>query len=443
MIVTDRFRDGDPTNDLDAIPGRPDWWQGGDLRGVIDELDHIRSLGMTAIWITPVALQTRGGYHGYWTLDPYRIDPHLGDMATLKELVATAHRKGLKVVLDIVLNHVGYGHPWLSERPEWFHPRCTVLFSDQRSVEDCWLAGLPDLNTEDLAVRQYLIDWSTWLLRETDVDGLRLDAARHLPLAFIRDWSAAMRREHSGVWLVGEVFSADHAYQAPYLAAGLDAVADFRTQEDVQRGLSFRGDLARLVEMVDDPGALPPGARATFIDEHDLPRFVGSGPTTAEQRARLVQAIAYLFTMPGIPVLYYGTEVALPGGADSDDRRPMPWGVRFWDRAADGADVLAATRALATARRDHPVLRAGGLVVLDASATELAYARVLGGDAAVIVMNGDATASRKIAVDVRSIVAGTSSIRPVLAGPRGDLRDRTLTVTLPARGVQVWLFEPR
>src|SRR5438094_210676 len=123
MVMTDRFRNGDPSNDLDSVPGKADWWQGGDLQGVIDELDYIKGLGMTAIWITPVAEQMGEGYHGYWTRDPYKIDPHLGDMAKLQELVRTAHTKGLKVVLDVVINHLGYGHPWLTddEHIRWFH----------------------------------------------------------------------------------------------------------------------------------------------------------------------------------------------------------------------------------------------------------------------------------------------------------------------------------
>ncbi len=143
MVMTDRFRNGDPSNDLDSVPGKADWWQGGDLQGVIDELDYIKDLGMTAIWITPVALQMRGGYHGYWTLDPYAIDPHLGTLSTLQELVRRAHEKGLKIVLDIVPNHLGTGHPWLTDGAHagWFHPDCPINFADQSSVENCWLAG--------------------------------------------------------------------------------------------------------------------------------------------------------------------------------------------------------------------------------------------------------------------------------------------------------------
>jgi glycosidase len=166
FVMTDRFRNGDPSNDGDAVPGHLTTWQGGDLQGVIDELPYIKGLGMTAIWITPITEQTPGGYHGYWTKDFYRVDPHLGDMDKLKQLVMKAHGIGLKVVLDVVINHVGYDHPWLvdSAHAGWFHDRCTMVFSDQKSVENCWLAGLPDLNTENPAVRAYLTDWALWLV---------------------------------------------------------------------------------------------------------------------------------------------------------------------------------------------------------------------------------------------------------------------------------------
>ena len=248
MVMTDRFRNGDPENDLDSVPGRADWWQGGDLQGVIDELDYIKGLGMTAIWITPVALQMKGGYHGYWTLDPYKIDPHLGDMAKLQELVRKAHEKSLKVVLDVVPNHLGAGHPWLTDGAHagWFHPDCPINFSDQTSVENCWLAGLPDLNTENPVVRSYLIDWANWLIDQTGVDGFRVDAARHLSKDFLRAFVSSIRATHPSFWILGEVYSSGYRYQSGFLDAGLDAVTDFQTYDSIRIGLDPRGNLGQL-----------------------------------------------------------------------------------------------------------------------------------------------------------------------------------------------------
>jgi alpha-amylase len=387
MVMTDRFRNGDPTNDLDSAPGRANWWQGGDLRGVIDELDYIKGLGMTAIWITPVARQAPGGYHGYWTIDPYAIDPHLGDMSTLRDLVQRAHEKGLKVVLDVVPNHLAQGHPWLTDAAHagWFHPDCAMNFADQKSVEDCWLAGLPDLNTENPAVRVYLVDWALWLIDQTGVDGFRVDAARHLPKAFLKEWTGAIKAKYPAFWLLGEVFSSGYRYQSGFLDAGLDAVTDFQSYDNIRIGFDPRGNLAQLAtspSLAADLGAGREDSRAIFLDNHDVPRFVGREVPDDATRARLTQALFYLFTMPGTPVLYYGTEIALPGGPDPDDRRPMPW--------TGGDDsIRELVRLLATTRQEIPSLRRGSLDELVAERGLLVYARGGGPDTAVVAINGD------------------------------------------------------
>ncbi len=438
MVMTDRFRNGDPSNDGDATTSRPSWWQGGDLAGVIDSLDHIRSLGATAVWITPVASQMPGGYHGYWARDPTAVDPHLGDMATLQRLVRAAHERGLRVILDVVINHLGPDHPWLSDpaKAAWFHPRCEIQYTDQKSVEDCWLAGLPDLNTENADVRAWIEGWTADLVRESGVDGLRLDTARHVPAAFLAEWSAKLKAEFPRLWILGEVWSDDYRYQRTYLDAGLDAVTDFFTYENVGRALGPSEDLSWL--------RLPPPvaesylgdratARATFIDNHDVPRFVGPSPD-ADARARLRQALAYLLTAPGVPVLYYGTEVALPGGADPDNRRFMPW-----DQVAS-SDLVPFIRALASARGAHTAFTRGDWLKLDAERDEIAYARVTPGDVAVVVMSAN---GGTIAIDLSGVrIPPGERLRPVLPGPEGTLEGTDLSVTLGARGVQVWVSAP-
>lgn len=438
MIVTDRFRNGDPANDGDARLSDPRWWQGGDLQGVIDELDRIRALGLTAIWITPVVEQMPGGYHGYWTKDPYAIDPHLGDMAKLKELVAAAHAKGLKVVLDAVLNHLGPGHPWLEDPSKigWFHPKCPVVFAAQQTVEDCWLYDLPDLNTEDPRVAAYLTEWSIWIGRESGVDAFRLDTARHLPTAFLRDWSAAVKRALPRLWILGEVLHRDYAYQRAYLDSGLDAVTDMLTYQSVTWAFAGQGDLASL--------RLPPAVaartlgdrasdRVTFFDSHDVPRFVGATDVDAAAKARLVQALAYLYTAPGTPVLCYGTEAALPGAADPDNRRAMP------REPLPNADVGRAVAALATARRDLAVLRRGSFETLLAEPARLAYARVLGGQTAIVVLNGEDT-TRTISVPLGALRLAGAPARALLDGPSGTVRGGSLSIELPAHGAQVLVF---
>jgi alpha-amylase len=436
MVMTDRFRNGDPTNDQDSVPGRADWWQGGDLQGIIDELDYIKGLGMTAIWITPVAEQMPGGYHGYWTLDPYKVDPHLGSLSTLRELVRKAHEKTLKVVLDVVPNHLGAGHPWLGDGAHagWFHPDCPINFSDQASVENCWLAGLPDLNTENPGVRAYLIDWANWLVDQTGVDGFRVDATRHLSKDFLRAFTSAIRVRHPNFWFLGEVFSSGYRYQSGFLDAGLDAVTDFGTYDNVRVGLDPRGNLAQLAtspSLAADLGAGREDARAIFIDNHDVPRFVGRDPSDAATKARLEQALVYLFTMPGTPILYYGTEVALPGGPDPDDRRPMPW---------TGGDELVRSlvREVAMVRQVASSLRRGSFDEIQSERGLVVYERRGGPDVAVVAINGEEARSVEVPLAKLGLNAGVLH-RTVGPGTSGSIDGTTLRMTLAPRAAGIFL----
>ena len=437
MVMTDRFRNGDPENDLDSVPGRADWWQGGDLQGVIDELDYIKGLGMTAIWITPVALQMKGGYHGYWTLDPYKIDPHLGDMAKLQELVRKAHEKSLKVVLDVVPNHLGAGHPWLTDGAHagWFHPDCPINFSDQTSVENCWLAGLPDLNTENPVVRSYLIDWASWLIDQTGVDGFRVDAARHLSKDFLRAFVSSIRATHPSFWILGEVYSSGYRYQSGFLDAGLDAVTDFQTYDSIRIGLDPRGNLGQLAtspSLAADLGAGRDDARAIFIDNHDVGRFVGRDTPDAATATRLEEAIVYLFTMPGTPVLYYGTEVALPGGPDPDDRRLMVW-------TGGNEDVRSLVIRLAHLRQATPSLQRGSFTEILTERSVVVYARTAPpGDSAVVLVNGDD--ERSVDVPLARFGMAGAAIRQTLGpGSRVSLDGGDLRVKLLSREATVVL----
>jgi alpha-amylase len=437
MVMTDRFKNGDPLNDLDSVPGKADWWQGGDLQGVIDELDYIKGLGMTAIWITPIAEQIKGGYHGYWTLDPYRVDPHLGDMPKLQELVRKAHQMGLKIVLDVVPNHLGTGHPWLNDGAHagWFHADCPINFADQSSVENCWLAGLPDLNTENPAVRAYLIDWANWLIDHTGVDGFRVDAARHLSKDFLRVFTSGVRARHPGFWMLGEVYSSGYRYQSGFLDAGLDAVTDFQTYDSVRIGLDPRGNLAQLTtspSLAADLGAGNEDRRVIFIDNHDVPRFVGRDMPDAATKARLQQALIYLFTMPGTPVLYYGTEVALPGGPDPDDRRPMPW-------PGGTEDLRQLVRDVATLRQAIPSLRRGSFDEIQSERGLVVYERRGGPDVAVIAINGDEQRSVDVPMSKLQINDGVMH-RTFGPGVSGRIEGGILHMALAPRAAGVFLI---
>ena len=249
LIMSDRFANGDPSNDDPAISRglfdrkNSHFYHGGDLAGVIQHLPYLKTLGVTALWLTPVydntnqpnrrqAVEGRAtaDYHGYGAVDYYAVDEHLGDLGLLRKLVDEAHAIGLKVIQDQVANHVGPDHPWVSDppKPDWFHgtrehhidetwqiwslPDVHASVKLNRSVLDGWFANaLPDLNQEDADVAQYEIQNALWWMGEAGFDGIRQDTLPYVPRSFWRDWSAALKLQYPNFRAVGEVFDADPA----------------------------------------------------------------------------------------------------------------------------------------------------------------------------------------------------------------------------------------
>lgn len=439
MILTDRFHNGDPANDGNASPKVMEGYHGGDFQGIIDKLDYVRDLGVTAIWISPVVDNAPGGYHGYWPRDFYAINDRFGDMAKLQELVRAAQARGLRVMVDVVLNHTGSNHPWQSdpETADWYHPK-TRMGNDQRSLEIGWLSDLPDLNHEHPAVRAYLIEWARWLIRETGVDGFRLDAARHVPRSFWTEFSTAVKAEFPGFFLLGEVSSGDYNYLAGYQRSGLDGVTDFRFYDAVGQALRRPGkSLVSLGGPGRDSSVMPhPELRATFVDNHDLPRFL---PRTADARGpdRLRLALAYMLTSPGVPVIYYGTEVGLAGSSTPDNRRDMPWD------EFPRPDLLEATRALTALRRELAPLRRGDWQLLAQEGGGIAYARSLAGETVIVALNAGAEPwPARVPAERVKLPAGTAlTDRLQAGGAAARVTAEGLALTVPPLAAQVWVVD--
>lgn len=385
MILIDRFADGNPANDLGVDRSDPRGWHGGDLEGIIQHLDYLKSLGITAIWISPFFFNDPGGYHGYWPADFERVDPHFGDLATLKRLVAEAHRRHIRVIFDMVLNHTGHTHPWLADpsKYNWYHHLGPIIdWSDPQQVEQGDLAGLPDLAQENPEASQYLIRMSIRWLDATGADGFRLDAARHIPIAFWRTFTSAIAERRPDFLFLGEVWLSDPFAIAPYQEAGINTPLDFPMFEAITssfaKGLGPR-DVVRALQM--RSAYRHPNALGVFVDNHDVPRFV----TMANKYGglaipKLKAALTFAFTIPGIPVVDYGTEVGMEGGPDPDNRRDM----QFDTNPA----LMAWFRQLTQLRRSHEALAAGtDMQILANQRPVLAYLRRAGSDQVMVILN--------------------------------------------------------
>lgn len=329
-IMVDRFNNGSSENDKDLDVDDLTAYNGGDFAGITKKLDYLKDMGFTAIWLTPIFDNEEGGYHGYWINDFYKTEEHFGTIEEFKTLVKEAHDRDIKVILDFVVNHVGPNHPFVSdpEKKDWFHEKKEITnWKDQEEVENGWIYNLPDLNQDNPETSDYLIDAAKWWINETDIDGYRLDTVKHVPKTFWTKFASAVKEEKKDFFLIGEVWDKDPTVIASYQDTGIDGFMDF-AQNDSQRTAFQKTDqslswlfsnLERNETMFNKPELL-----GQFIDNHDMSRFTSlAAANNNHPGTRWKQSLAYMYTTPGIPIIYYGSEIALNGGEDPDNRKLM------------------------------------------------------------------------------------------------------------------------
>lgn len=382
FIMTDRFKDGDPANNQKVLPKDMSAYHGGDFRGIIDKLDYIKSLGFTAIWISPVVANQIRGYHGYWATDFYETNERFGTLDELKELVEKAHSKEIKVIVDLVVNHTGGMHSWLDDPQyqSWFHQRGTITnWNDQQEVEEGRLANLPDLDQGNPEVKKYLIEMAKWWIRETNIDGYRLDTVRHVPKEFWVDFSSEIKKEFPDFYLIGEVFDGRSGYVASYQRTGIDGLVDFPLYFALNDVFKDGQSVERLTNMIEECHNLyeAPHLMGTFIDNHDVPRFVNQLYFFPEER--LKQALAFMMTYTGIPILYYGTEIGMDGGADPDNRRDMDWSAK--------SQLIDYVKQLTAIRKNNKALIYGDFQVVPIENHTLCYLRQYEDNTVLTVFN--------------------------------------------------------
>lgn len=219
FVITDRFSNGDPANDADADTQNPEAYHGGDFSGLMSKIPYFKTLGVTAVWLTPVYVNIvdffdSAGYHGYWAIDFERVDPHLysedpqhetGSRGYFRDLVEAFHDAGLKVVLDMVVNHTGYHTPGYESYP---HKRFGPHHFNRDQPGDPtekWLSGLPDLDHDQPEVADYfvqnILDW----IEETGIDAIRMDTVKHVEDTFWYLFKSQIKTRHPGITLIGEV----------------------------------------------------------------------------------------------------------------------------------------------------------------------------------------------------------------------------------------------
>ncbi|WP_338216190.1 glycoside hydrolase family 13 protein [Lacticaseibacillus salsurivasis] len=351
-LFPERFANGDMSNDPagarawepDTHPSRTDYF-GGDLQGVLDHLGDLEALGINGLYFCP--LFTAPSNHKYDTVDHYAIDPAFGDKALFAQVVSVAHQRGMKVMLDGVFNHLGAQSPqWQdvvkhgreSRFAGWFHLHGPTLAPNQTDplTYDTFAfeASMPKLNTANPEVQAYLLGVATYWLKQFDIDAWRLDVANEVDHHFWRRFRAAVRAVKPDCLILGEVW---HSSQPWLNGDQFDGVMNYPATETIlAHFLTGELDAPALVAQLADQRMwyrTPINqAMLNLLDSHDTPRLLSQA---GGDQALALQALVFMFLQPGMPGLYYGTEMGMTGGPDPDNRRPMAWpqlGSTWWQK---------------------------------------------------------------------------------------------------------------
>lgn len=478
FVFVDRFRNGNPGNDapVDGVETQANY-QGGDYDGLFQTIEngYFEDLGVNALWLTvpmdnpdAAGLGTDGhlysAYHGYWPTDLEAVEEHFGDMALLKKVVNAAHDRGIKVLIDYAMNHVHEDSPLFADHPDWFWP---VDFDGKYCVcgqgcawdglegRRCWFTDyLPDWNFQNPDARKASIDNALFWVDELGLDGFRLDAVKHIETIWIEELRARIDAEvepESGqqFYMVGETFEtgnrdAIRQYVSPTL---LDGQFDFPLRgaivESILRRSGTMHDLDGFLSTNDD---FYPGLMSTFIGNHDIARVIQTAldepwgawdnggdanwnapPPLPQSRApfeRVALGFTFIMTTQGVPLIYYGDEIGLPGAGDPDNRRMMQWD----GYSTDQEFLLEYIQKLGQIRQAHPPLWKGKRTTVFVSDDVLAYRMTSGEDSIFVAINrADTEQTAEGLPDAATDLLTDTAF----AGPMAVLPPRSAVVLLP------------
>lgn len=435
FMMVDRFNNGDSLNDKPVIDDRIDFkanYQGGDLVGITQKIKdgYFKNLGINTIWVSPIVQNPQGawqeypkprrwfsGYHGYWPVLETKVDTRFGNDAVLEELVSTAHANNMNVIMDFVSNHIHKENPIYKQHPDWFNsmylPDSTVnirIWDAQRLTT--WFDDfMPDINFEKPEAVDAFSDSALYWLKKFKIDGFRHDATKHVSEKFWRTLTQKIKQEviqgeNRGVYQIGETFGSRELI-ASYIGSGmLDAQFDFNLYFDSRPVFASQTESFEKVAESMKESAMYYGSHSlmgNITGNHDMPRFLyyaGGSQIPGEDEkeagwsrtikvedprgyARLKMLNAFIMSIPGIPIIYYGDEIGMPGANDPDNRRMM----RFDGLSKEEADVKTLTQKLGNIRNASIALTYGDTRVLAAGKDHLVILRQYFDKTAILVLN--------------------------------------------------------
>ncbi|UWD34896.1 glycoside hydrolase family 13 protein [Mycoplasma cottewii] len=389
QIFPERFANGNPeinppnTLKWASVNPQSDSFFGGDLQGIIDHLDHLVELGVNGLYLCPI-FKARSN-HKYDTLDYFEIDPNFGDKETFKKLVDECHKRGIKVMLDAVFNHVSYWHPFWqdvvenqekSKYKDWFHIKrfpVPKMHLEWQNVDHLnlsyhtfsFIGDMPKLNTGNPEVRKYLLDVGKYWVENFDIDGWRLDAPNEVDHSFWREFRIELNKIKK-IYILGEIWYDSN----PWLFGDqFDGVTNYVLTGPVV-GFSvghmspehFKNRIVKFLTMY-QANVIP--NMLNCMDSHDTPRLLNSCGHNVD---RFKLAFSILFTLSGAPSIYYGSEIGLDGEHDPGNRKCM-----IWDKSKWNMNIFDHMKKLCQVRKEHPVLGSYGLLEFGVTDNEKQY----------------------------------------------------------------------
>ena len=397
-IFPERFANGNAKNDPDKVEKwggkpKPDNFFGGDLEGIINRLSYLTELGINVIYMTPIFEAPTN--HKYDTADYYKIDPHFGDLDTVKKLVKESHKRGIKVIFDAVFNHCGYNFFAFqdvikkgekSKYMDWFYihdlPIVTKPHPNYETfANDVWT--MPKLKTSNPEVKEYLLDVARYWVEEAGIDGWRLDVSNEVDHDFWREFRKVVRKANSDILIIGEIWHdaspwlEGDQYDSVMNYLFRDAVIDFIAKKSI--GVStFDARLTKARMKYKDQVNY---AMFNLIDSHDTERFLTSADNNID---RLKLAALLQMTYPGMPMVYYGTEIGMSGFNDPDCRKTM-----VWEKKEQDEELLAYYKKLISVRKSFQALTRGDYksLIVDEIRQIYGFTRVYQEEKAVVIIN--------------------------------------------------------
>ena len=449
FLLTDRFYDGNTDNNTGVNKTLREDYHGGDFAGLTQKLDYIDSLGVNTIWITPVVdniesfysdeiNQNVGGYAGYWACDFTKLDEHLGTTAEFDKLLDEAHARGIKVMLDIVVNHAGYDK--VTKTGEWKKDGNAfngMIRPKEEAGSDSitqWLSDLPDFMTENQEVRSKLIAWQkAWATHTTangnSVDYFRVDTVKHVDHETWSQLKSEIAEEDPDFKMIGEYYGASCINTGNYLADGqMDALLDFDFKSIAKQFVDGKIDSAEISLESRNTSISNAITMGQFLSSHDETGFLTS---VGGDISKMKVAAALELTAKGIPIIYYGEEINLTGdttyGSDGNNRYDM----QFDNLTADQAAMMEHYKKLIAARNAKMNVFAKGDRTTVAGSDEdgyLVFKRTSGSDYAYVGLNTTAEAKQvEISVD-----ASLANVKDLYSGNTYPVNGGKTTVTIPA-----------